>query len=90
MVQKKVPPLTQAAPHDHGPGLPDSPPRVRSILDKKQLSEQETFVWAAVEALFKVLAGKVGWIRNHCWTSELDLEKTEWVAEKLLMVAAKN
>ena len=41
-VQKKVPPLTQTAAYDHGPGLPDSPPRVRGFLNKKQLSEQET------------------------------------------------
>ena len=42
MFKKRVPPLTQTGPYDHGPGLPDSPPRVRGFLNKKQLSEQET------------------------------------------------
>ena len=42
IVLKKGGPLTQTAPYDHGPGLPDSPPRVRAFLNKKQLSEQET------------------------------------------------
>ena len=41
-IKKRVPALTQTSPYDHGPGLPDSPPRVRGFLNKKQLSEQET------------------------------------------------
>ncbi len=43
MDQKKgAPPHWQTGDYDHGPGLPDSPPRVRAFLNKKQLSEQET------------------------------------------------
>ncbi len=40
--KKRVPPLTQTRDYDHGPGLPDSPPRVRvfwtrnNCLSKKQ------------------------------------------------------
>ena len=40
--QKKGAPLIQTTDYDPGPGLPDSPPRVRVFLNKKQLHEQET------------------------------------------------
>ena len=40
--KNRVPPHTQTSPYDQAPRLPDSPPRVRVFLNKKQLSEQET------------------------------------------------
>ena len=42
LFKTRVPPHWQMRSYDHGPGLPDSPPRVRGFLNKKQLSEQET------------------------------------------------
>ena len=42
LFKKKVTPLIQMTYYSPGPGLPDSPPRVRGFLNKKQLSEQET------------------------------------------------
>ena len=60
IVQKKsATPLRKQPPiigYDHGPGLPDSLPRVRGFLNKKQLSEQETTTavhfWVNFWALF--------------------------------------
>ena len=55
-IKKRVPALTETGDDDHGPGLPDSPPRVRAFLNKKQLSEQETrtaaHFWIHFRALF--------------------------------------
>ena len=42
MLQKKVPRQTQTQLYRQAGRLPDSPPRVRGFLNKKQLSEQET------------------------------------------------
>ena len=42
---KRVPPIRKRVTtrgYDQAPRLPDSPPRVRGFLNKKQLSEQET------------------------------------------------
>ena len=58
MFKKRVPPppLTQTTDYDRAPRLPDSPPRVRGFLNKKQLSEQETTTgahfWVHFSALF--------------------------------------
>ena len=56
VLKKRVPPLTQTNPYDHGLGLPDSPPNMRGFLNKKQLPEQETTTaahfWINFWALF--------------------------------------
>ena len=47
------------------------------------LYKQETVVWAAVEALFEILAEKVDWVRNRC--------NKNWMGcWKSLIVDAKN
>ena len=57
--------------YDPGPGLPDSPPRVRGFLDKKQLSEQET------------RTGAHFWV--HFWAVVLELVISESISGKLLI-----
>ena len=56
LFKKRVAPFTQTGPYGQAPGLPDSPPRVRAFLNKKQLSEQETrtaaHFWIHFRALF--------------------------------------
>ena len=42
MIQKKGTPQMQTTDYVQAPRLPDSPPRVRGFLNKKQQSEQET------------------------------------------------
>ena len=76
-INKRVPALTQKASYDHGPGLPDSPPRMRAFLNKKQLSEQETrtaaHFWIHFRALF--LEWAIFWF--HVWRNVHFLMKSE-------------
>ena len=74
--RKKAPPITQTTPYDHGPGLPDSLPRVRGFLNKKQLSEQET------------RKGAHFWV--HFWTLFLDLVISESMYEKMFVFLMKS
>ena len=76
-IKKRVPALTQMRDHDHAPRLPDSPPRVRAFLNKKQLSEQETSTaahfWIHFRALF--LEWAIFWF--HVWRNVHVLMKSE-------------
>ena len=78
--KKGCPPLRKQGArtdYDHGPGLPDSPPRVRAFLNKKQLSEQETrtaaHFWIHFRALF--LEWAIFWF--HVWKKDHFLMKSE-------------
>ena len=78
--KKGCPPLRKQGArtdYDHGPGLPDSPPRVRAFLNKKQLSEQETrtaaHFWIHFRALF--LEWAIFWF--HVWRNVHFLMKSE-------------
>ena len=86
LLTKRVTPLTQTTDYDHGPGLPDSPPRVRGFLNKKQLSEQETTTAAHFWVKFWALFWNVGNFRIHLWFfGESWNRKRQVVAELVLL-----
>ena len=66
---KMVSPLIQTRDYDHSPGLPDSPPRVRGFLNKKQLSEQETRTAAHFWVNFWVIV--LEWVISESMSGKL-------------------
>ena len=86
IVSKKGAPLSQTSDYDRGPGLPDSPPRVRTSQTRNNSSSSKccsnSCPWLWIRKFVRKLLFELVSIVNKCFKTKLKNEKSRCVIQR--------